>query len=116
MTETINPGVRNTVAWLNDHGFETTDSGDGETHDFDCDRPVPYVVIVVKEKDKLATETDMLVEWLRDRGVPCAEIGEDGIPPEGHVSIQASYDPANGLCFIDVMGLCDRLMFKEAAS
>lgn len=34
----LNPGIARTVQWLNSQGFMTTDSGDGATHDHECDR------------------------------------------------------------------------------
>jgi hypothetical protein len=36
----LNPGIAKTVALLNWMGYRTTDSGDGETHDHECDRDV----------------------------------------------------------------------------
>ena len=42
----INPGIRELVSRLNAAGFKTVDSGDGETHDFECDRSYGYVVVL----------------------------------------------------------------------
>lgn len=41
----LNPGIRFLVEALNKRGLKTTDSGDGVTHDFACDRDHPYVVV-----------------------------------------------------------------------
>jgi len=34
----LNPGIRRLVVWLRANGFDTCDSGDGQTHDHACDR------------------------------------------------------------------------------
>ena len=47
LPDDLNPGIRQTVQLLRDHGFETCDSGDGETHDRACDRPHGYVVMTI---------------------------------------------------------------------
>lgn len=39
----LNPGIVKTVEFLRTNGFITMDSGDGETHAFECDQPYPYV-------------------------------------------------------------------------
>jgi len=59
----INPKIRYTVKKLREWGFETTDSGDSETRDFECDNPIAYVVIKVKPED-LVTETKRLTNIL----------------------------------------------------
>ena len=78
--EAIDPGIRDTVRLLREHGFETTDSGDGVTKlgsgwsDTEA-MPFPHVACHVTrdtlfaEADRLATV--LLIPW----------------------SIQASYDP-----------------------
>ena len=52
----LNPGIVKTVKMLNDAGYTTTDSGDGETHDYECDRDVGYVVVVLKDNADLVQE------------------------------------------------------------
>jgi len=106
---TLNPGIRRLVRWLNDHGFETCDSGDGETHECTCDREYAYVVMTVKDPFNLIDETLRLTRLVSGLGVPIAPITGDGTV----VSIQASYDPAQASSFIDLMGLKDSMLPAE---
>lgn len=99
----LNPGIREVVAWLNKHGFRTTDSGDGKTHDYECDRDYPYVVIRIPDAPRLVYETNRLFLLLVDLGIRARPIGRE----PGAVEIQASYDPGNSTAVIDVMGLDD---------
>lgn len=99
----VNPGIRLTVAALNAAGFETCDSGDGETRDFECDRRGPYVVIM-SSSDRLVEQADALVKFLESNDVQVVPMGEEG------VQIQASYDPCDGSAIIDVSGIHDRLL------
>jgi len=64
----INPGILKTVLTLRQWGFNTCDSGDGETHDFACDRDHPYVVINVPA-DQLVSESRRLFQLLLEAGV-----------------------------------------------
>lgn len=50
----MNPGIAYTVKTLREWGFDTTDSGDGQTHDHECDLPVPYVYISVPRPERLS--------------------------------------------------------------
>lgn len=100
----LNPGIRKVVAWLNARGFKTVDSGDGQTHDFECDRGYPYVVMRVEQAAFLVDDTDRLREVLEARGIHVRPIGEE---VGNDVSIQATYDPASGTAIIDLMGLDD---------
>lgn len=66
--EKLNPGIRATVRFLRDHGFHTCDSGDGVTHEFECDLPSPYVHIQC-DPHKLASETERLFKLMKGAGV-----------------------------------------------
>lgn len=66
--ESLNPGIRRTVALLRARGFRTCDSGDGETRDHPCDREDGYVVVEVEPK-RLAEEADRLASVLQGAGV-----------------------------------------------
>jgi hypothetical protein len=103
----LNPGIRHTVEWLQSIGYRTCDSGDGVTHDHECDRDHAYVVMLVSV-DELAHETRRLVESLRARGIEVGPIGETIDRP----CIQASWDPAHGdaVATIDLMGVDDALL------
>jgi hypothetical protein len=105
----LNPGIRRTVEWLNQKGFETHDSGDGRTHEFECDRDHPYVVIVVPV-EKLVDECHRLRDTLEDREVKIWPIGAT-VGGKLMPCIQASYDPAAPLGILDVMHVDDDLLF-----
>lgn len=100
----INPGIWKTVAWLNENGFETTDSGDGVTHSYTCDRTVGYVVIKTTPST-LVSETSRLVDLLKDKKLKLAPVGFFG-----GVNIQASYDPADESAIIDVSSISDDII------
>jgi len=99
----LNPGIRLTVAALSAAGFETCDSGDGETHQEECDREGSYVVIKSTSRDLTAEAAD-LVLFLRHNGIEVVQIGCDG------VQIQATYDPVDDTAIIDVSGIHDSLL------
>jgi hypothetical protein len=103
----LNPGIRRTVKWLNENGFPTTDSGDGKTHDYGCDRPFPYVVIRPAPDKHLEEEADALMVLLEQQGVKVMQLGVQ----EGAPWIQASYDPTNGIGLIDLANVDDALLF-----
>jgi hypothetical protein len=99
--DTLNPGIRKTVAWLRSLGFETTDSGDGRTHEHACDRDEPYVVIRV-EPEQLVEQARALDFFIRNRGIGVSPVGE------GAPCLQASFDPVNDSCGNELDdGYCD---------
>ena len=104
----LNPGIRRVVELLNNQGFPTTDSGDGQTHDFTCDRAYGYVV-VVPDGDPVQ-ETDRLCALLRSLGVALAPLTVDG--PVNGVYVQLSYSPIDGgIAVIDVSGIHDSMLY-----
>jgi hypothetical protein len=102
---TINPGIQRTVALLNAHGFRTTDSGDGETHDYECDRPEGYVCVVLDDPSALAAETDRLAALLVGYGVKVGPLTEED---DDATHVQASYDACDKVALIDVSPMHDR--------
>lgn len=102
----LNPGIRRIVTWFNDMGFTTIDSGDGKTHDFECDRDYAYVVIKI-DPAQMVSGADRLKTILEEHGVCIGPIG-----PEGDLTpcMQASYDPVQGAAFIDVMNVTDDML------
>lgn len=99
--DVLDPGIRQTVAWLRENGFETTDSGDGVTKtqkgwptegvlDF------PHVFMVVDES-KLEAEARRL------RNLLWARLGRQ--PEPG--MIQATFDPADGSRIIMLAHVAD---------
>lgn len=100
----LNPGIKRLVALLRAHGFNTCDSGDGKTHDFECDRPEAYVSMTVS-CERLVDEADRLLRVLRKHG-----IGVGTMNVFGGVMIQASYDPTDGSGILDLTGLTDEML------
>jgi hypothetical protein len=98
----LNPGIRKTVEWLRSHGFNPVDSGDGVTHE--CDRDEAYCVMSV-DSDKLVAEAARLCLLLESNGIMVSPQGPDAL-----VSIQATYDPADGSSVIDLAGMDDGLL------
>jgi hypothetical protein len=92
--DSLNPGIRKTVELLNQEGFVTCDSGDGETHDYPCDRDTGYVVVRVEDSEQLLYETKRLHAYLRLNGVTAM--------------VNANFDPEDGMSFIDVSPIHDR--------
>lgn len=91
----LNPKIKAAVKWLQENGFHTTDSGDGETHDFECDQKVPYVHMVTT-KDKLVSESERLVSLLSEKGVELLPCDPGGTVP----TVEGSYLPLMGIATI----------------
>lgn len=102
--EQLNPGIRRVVALLNVNGFETTDSGDGKTHDHPCDRDYAYVVIRT-EVSRLANESDRLVALMAGAGVKVGPSNDRDEP-----CIEASFDPVDRTALIQLMHVDDELL------
>jgi hypothetical protein len=84
----LDDGVRDLVVWLNEQGFETTDSGDGSKYGemegaMDC----PMVAIVTTD-DYLVHDADKLLALLENQGVDFPQDIVEGLP-----AIQATYNP-----------------------
>lgn len=108
ITGTLNPGIVRVVEWLRANGFDTTDSGDGQTHDHPCDRPYPYVVMRGVEAD-----ARRLAAHLRGLGIPLppsTEVWGEGETPIG-VMIQYTYNPVEDLGLVELIGLDDAQLF-----
>lgn len=113
--ETLNPGIRRVVALLNGAGFVTTDSGDGETHEHAaCDRELGYVVVDARD----AAAADCLENVAIGVGLTLGAAGVAFVPigQEGGAWIQATYDPIDGSCLVDVSNIHDRMLKGGAAS
>lgn len=101
--DAMNPGIRRTVRWLRTHGFRTCDSGDGATHDHECDRDYAYVAI--RDDDRPDETATRLLGLLREMGITVEQIGVDG-----GVWIQSSFDPVTGIGIVDVSHLSDAVL------
>lgn len=95
----LDPGIRQTVLWLREHGFETTDSGDGVSKkDLIASGDAldyPHVAIQVQPR-ALIDESGRLFDLL----------GKHGITPDSG-TIQAMYAPADGIAVIMLMSVND---------
>jgi hypothetical protein len=86
----LNPGIRNAVAWFRANGFDTCDSGDGSTHEFDCDLVEPYVHVTL-DRDTALDETDRLAFLL------------ENVLPGANLEIQMTYNTDGG-AYLSVFG------------
>ena len=110
----INPGILKTVHRLRAYGYETIDSGDGQAHDFECDRDYPYVVIRLPD-DRIVRKCHALMSAIaHDWATELGPIGNEDLP-----WIQGDYDPHTREAHITVAnvtdaGMTDRVsMFLE---
>lgn len=93
-------GIRDTVAFLRDNGFDATDSGDGtKADDMKCALPVPNIAIVTTPA-KLIAEADRLAQLVLATGHALAPCGDDDATT---AEIQASYDPVDHTAMIMVI-------------
>lgn len=99
----LNPNIRRVVEIMRAAGFDTTDSGDGETHDFGCDLGTAYVHARVPP-ERLADEARRLMQLFESRGIRFTGLGEDG---QGS-SVEASYSPVDGCAVVSIFGVNDR--------
>ena len=100
----LNPGIRRTVRLIHDLGYETCDSGDGETREHACDRDEGYVVIVVRDHEDMEVVATDVYEALREH------IPDDGFGGWNGVHIQAHYSPVDGLRMVDINGINDSML------
>ncbi len=100
----LNPGIVKTVALLREWGYDTCDSGDGKTHDFECDRDCAYVVMVVHNQYELVAQANILRAMLCDRGV---DLQQQPTMP----FLQASYCPVDHIAVLDLNGVDDAMLF-----
>jgi len=122
----LDPGIRDTVQFLRNGGFNTTDSGDGVSKEGgpleSSMLKVPHVVISVLPSQAMY-QADMLLAFLDMHGISAgpdeATVTElAGAQAEGtvygdNVFITASYDPQTKVSIIMVTGLDDALLASK---
>lgn len=89
----LSPGISGMVRWLRkEHGYRTTDSGDGSNHarGMEGAMPVPMVAIVLDDPALLSFEADVLNARLVDQGIVA--------------EVEASYDPSNRVPILVIHG------------
>ena len=99
--DALNPGIRATVRWMRERGFNTTDSGDGETHEYECDRGWPFVAVKCDKLTAIA-ECERLYAAILER------LGTDVCPE--WLSCEIWYDATLGIPILEVNGISDALM------
>lgn len=100
---TLNPGIGNLVKLLRDNGFDTRDSGDGVTQNFQCDIGIPYVHMVTT-RDALTFEADRLMQVLTEAGVTLEPTNEEGTT----ATIEAGYNPLGRWATLTVFNVLDK--------
>ncbi len=128
----LDPGIARTVLWLREHGFNTSDSGDGKakfepSSRYYEDVPVqdspcaehyccaildfPHVAIKV-DHHELVDRADRLFFLLRGMGIECGALVGAGVVMNSPL-IECGYNPADGVAYIFLSGVDDALLFKE---
>lgn len=103
--ESLAPGVKDLVIWLNEQGFNTCDSGDGSRNLHGKGSSLPYpAVVILSAPEKLLEDARRLRRALAGRGVRFSgsSRGSGGSPNEDESwpIIQASYDPEGDVCLV----------------
>lgn len=109
--ESLNPGIRRLVSWLNYNGFTTTDSGDGVTNvitGMEYALEYPHVVLRVEPTEDLVATAKSLCRMLREHGMTIEPVSMPHRP-----SIQATYDPTDDTAVIVLTGIDDQKMFDR---
>jgi len=95
----LDPGCRNFVAFLREHQFDTTDSGDGSKYpEMECALEFPMVAIQC-DVDLVISESKRLHQLLSDHGL-YVEMG----------MIQSSYDPTTDYAMIVILDEDDKFI------
>lgn len=95
--EQLDPGIRETVRWLNNRGFKTTDSGDGRTKPRSARTVEGPHVFITTTPDQMRAEADRLWGDLQFLG----RVGRS------YAQVEASYDPGIKSAVILLSGVED---------
>lgn len=105
----LDPGIRRTVRWLRDAGFDTIDSGDGVTkaeliaEGYALDVPHVYVRA---NPDNLAADARSLMDFVRAAGFRVSVCHRRDRPITSFVII-ATYNAADDTATVCLVGLGD---------
>lgn len=104
--DSLNPGIRETVRFLRERGYQTCDSGDGVTAEFECDPGFPYVHMVCAPDDlvEVANRLYALMRPFVDFERECSTAEEQWAAP----TIEASYHPLGGNAIVSLMNVADK--------
>ncbi len=99
----LTPGIRKTVLWLREHGFDTCDSGDGVTNveaGMDCAFTTPNVHIRTTPL-KMVSDARSLLSLLEGKKIKV----DSGM-------IQATYDPSDGSAILSLYEVDDSVLVE----
>lgn len=99
----LNPGIKELVLLLREWGYDTCDSGDGQTHDFECDQPYPYVYMTVQPEAGV-NASRQLKKMLEGRGVVFEPLDEEGRGP----FVEFHYSPVDGFGVLILMNVLSK--------
>ena len=105
----FNPNIEKTIKLLWVNGFNTIDSGDGETHIFECDLEFPYIHIMSDQNNIVDDCKDLkkIIEEYTSKKVGLVGIGDDA-------SIQGTYDPVDSTAIITLLNVTDACLNDDA--
>lgn len=106
----LDPGIRETVRWLNDLGYTTSDSGDGVSKPHVArvfDFPHVYVHLDIKHKDRIAHNAHLIMKALEEKGIEC-----DG----REVEVEGVYLAGQQSASIFVRGVNDAMLSEKERS
>lgn len=108
----LSPGIRHLVRALNEHGFETTDSGDGTNFKEGMECSVPYPMVVVQSRTNMGPtyEAECVWEFLIRIGVPMGETNANGNVRD----VEATYSVHSDSSFVIVTHVLDTDIRSEA--
>lgn len=104
----FDPGIRETVRWLRDHGFETCDSGDGvsKANKLKDGQYLPFPhVVMLSTPGNLVADAERLQAALAKHGIGFEARDFDTDP-----HIEASYSPLDGHAVIMLSNVDDKSM------
>ena len=112
----LDKGIRDTVMWLRENGFDTTDSGDGvskatEQPDMTFVMEYPHVAMKV-EPSRMYAEADRLWDLLTDTGIDVFATTEVDGQEMPVVSVEATYFPASQSALILLTGVNDKMLWE----
>lgn len=114
--EDLDPGIRETVKWLQANNFNTTDSGDGKSkfepgNEMDFALAFPHVAMIVGVNDLIA-EADRLVLLLESVGLDL----EASVEVEGQemplITVEATYSAIPQVGLLMLTGVDDAMLAK----
>lgn len=108
----LDPGIRQCVRMLRQAGYETCDSGDGETKG-DNGLPFGHVVIQVPNPYTSVAELLHVQQHLKRKGLTCVPRPPEGEPAADEVVVELSYNPAEPVAVIVIEHITDAKLELE---